>query len=180
MNMNKSKKCVKCGKEFKAYEIINGKLKNYQNRKYCFECSPFAKHNTKNFEKIRKPLIARNCPICGREYIAKGSMCAVCGFNKRSINIRNKVTGIIGDSCCICGYNKTWNNICMHHVNPETKLMNLTLRELMGNKWDTVFLELQKCIPLCYNCHGEFHAGLISEEYIKKLHLEFWSKILVS
>lgn len=56
--------------------------------------------------------------------------------------------------------------------------MSLTSRELVGNKWENVFEELKKCIPLCYNCHGEFHAGLIEEGKIIKLHLEFWNKIL--
>lgn len=40
--------CNKCGKEFKTYVRIEGELRNLGKRKFCLDCSPFNKHNTRN------------------------------------------------------------------------------------------------------------------------------------
>jgi uncharacterized Zn finger protein len=33
-----------------------------------------------------------------------------------------------------------------------------------GRSWERIKVELQKCVPLCANCHVEVHAGLVALE----------------
>ena len=45
--------CQKCLKEFTPTPIIDGKRKILYNRKFCYDCSPFGKHNTSKFAVCR-------------------------------------------------------------------------------------------------------------------------------
>ena len=48
--------CQNCGNSFPVSMVIEGKRRNFQNRLYCLDCSPFRKHNTKNFKKEKQYL----------------------------------------------------------------------------------------------------------------------------
>jgi len=57
------------------------------------------------------------------------------------------------NGCSICGYNKCKRSLVFHHANPVDKVFeihhHLNIQDL--------FKELNKCILLCANCHGEIH-----------------------
>ena len=58
------------------------------------------------------------------------------------------------NGCAICGYNKCARSLDFHHVNPKNKKFNLKLANL--HKKDTLVVEeVNKCILVCRNCHGE-------------------------
>jgi hypothetical protein len=62
--------------------------------------------------------------------------------------------------CKICGYKKCATSLHFHHLNPITKLFNVS--NPPGKyiyHWDKIVLETKKCIVLCANCHGEIHEG---------------------
>ena len=64
----------------------------------------------------------------------------------------------MGGKCVICGYNKTLRSLCFHHRNPEEKDFGIS----GGNmSWERMKCELDKCILVCANCHGEIHDGLV-------------------
>jgi hypothetical protein len=44
-------------------------------------------------------------------------------------------------------------------------------------KWDRVFAEMQKCVLVCGNCHGEIHEGLITDSEVVTLWRERWAQI---
>lgn len=169
-----AKICPKCGESVPDYFFDEDGKKHYlQRRKYCLTCSPFGNHNTKKLEIGGDPRICIECkePISSGQ--KKGRTCFKCFFNKRQKVVVEKVKEIVGDACWICGYNKTWKNICFHHVHPEEKKFGMTTRELML-KWERVFREMQKCIVVCYNCHGEIHDNLIKQDDIIKLWKKKW------
>jgi len=64
-------KCRKCLKEFSGWKRINGLLRNLKNRKFCLDCSPFRKHNTRaTFETTlldKKGCNQKKCEHCGKE-----------------------------------------------------------------------------------------------------------------
>ena len=68
-----------------------------------------------------------------------------------------------GGKCQICGYNKCINSLIFHHVDKNTKefspcdAMNISIER--GEK------ELEKCILICANCHGEIHSENYNYEY---------------
>src|SRR5438105_2918049 len=54
--------CKKCKTEFKINQWINGKRYNLGKRKYCLNCSPFKKHNTRDLTKSKS-----NAPDVSRQ-----------------------------------------------------------------------------------------------------------------
>jgi hypothetical protein len=170
-----AKICPKCNNEVpKFYFDKNGKKHNCQRRKYCFICSPFGQHNTIKLEELKNG--RGKCKLCGKpvQRNSNSSKCYSCFFNQRQSQMILKVQDIVGDKCWICGYNRTWRNIAFHHVDKSQKLFGLTTREFVGYKWSRVFIEMQKCVVVCMNCHGEIHDNIISDKEISKLHTEKW------
>lgn len=60
-------------------------------------------------------------------------------------------------ACIRCGYNKCFAAIHLHHRDPKKK--KFTISSLMSHyPSEKLLLELEKCDPLCANCHAELHA----------------------
>lgn len=158
--------CAKCGDEFPKFLRIDGKYKNFQNRKYCFNCSSLGNHNTKKLEKIIDD--KKICLKCGelknlKEYynkhkIYKYPYCNVC-FNKFStfslIRKKKKALTYKGGKCIKCGYDKYYGALHFHHRDPLEKKYDWS--KLRRFTWDVVTKELDKCDLLCSNCHAETH-----------------------
>jgi len=65
------------------------------------------------------------------------------------------------DSCIVCGYNKDTRVLELHHIDPSTKLYQISQRtKQMPNQ--ATLDELDKCISLCPNCHRELHYNIIT------------------
>ena len=47
-----------------------------------------------------------------------------------------------------------------HHLDPNEKDFNVSNRS-RGMAWETLLIELNKCILVCRNCHSTIHAGII-------------------
>lgn len=63
-----------------------------------------------------------------------------------------------GGKCQICGYNKCVRSLQFHHLDPNEKDFGIS----GGTKsFEKLKPELDKCILVCANCHGEIHDGLI-------------------
>ena len=86
--------------------------------------------------------------------------------HKKEIKERNKIQHLYmkkliydlrSNGCSICGYNKNQNSLHFHHVEPENKKFNINVR---NTRTESLFDELNKCILLCANCHGEIHSLL--------------------
>lgn len=63
----------------------------------------------------------------------------------------------LGGKCEICGYNKNLAALCFHHKDPSDKSIELDMRALSNNSWETICQEANKCKLLCHNCHMEEH-----------------------
>jgi 5-methylcytosine-specific restriction endonuclease McrA len=64
-----------------------------------------------------------------------------------------------GGCCAICGYDRCVVNLVFHHVDPREKSFGLsmnTTKSLAAYR-----AEVEKCVLLCANCHGEVEAGLV-------------------
>ena len=161
--------CVKCNKSFSRRIIIEGKERNLQNRKYCLECSPFGIHQRNHLEKYNKKHPSAHieesltCVRCNRQYVYKypnrsGSTrthCNSCMANRRKCFVKKKIIEYLGGKCFVCGYDKNYANLCVHHKDEKEKLF--TVSGSHGRKWEVIQKELNKCILLCSNCHGELH-----------------------
>lgn len=165
--------CPKCFSPVPSFVVIDGKKRNCQRRKYCFDCSPFGEHNT---ARLEKPLsaVCKVCPICSRHHTQGTRICFCCYFNKQKQRRLCQVEKFVGGfKCWCCGYDKCKRNIHFHHINEKDKLFGLTTRELML-KWDRVISEIEKCVIVCGNCHGEIHEGLKTKDEIDDLWSRQW------
>jgi len=70
---------------------------------------------------------------------------------------------MLGGECAICGYDKCIDALHFHHVDPSTKLFNIS--QSMSRKMEDLEREVRKCILLCANCHQEWH----SKEWNKRI-----------
>ena len=76
-----------------------------------------------------------------------------------------KIKGIEykGGKCQRCGYKKSSWSLDFHHVNSKEKAFGIARYSTLS--WEKIKKELDKCILICKNCHGELHE----EEYLKTL-----------
>ena len=63
-----------------------------------------------------------------------------------------------GGSCRVCKYDRCMDNLTFHHLDSSKKDFQISGT---SKAFDTLKAEVDKCILLCKNCHGEVHAGLL-------------------
>ena len=57
--------------------------------------------------------------------------------------------------CSHCGYKKNPAALQFHHVDPKTKLHNVSnMRRSSYVQWNRIKDEMRKCIVICANCHS--------------------------
>ena len=84
-------------------------------------------------------------------------------------NLKVNFLNYLGGQCIKCGYNQCPEAIDFHHLDPSTKKFEIGKRRKTLDNED-IKIELQKCAPLCRNCHAEFHAGRFElEPYLHKI-----------
>ena len=164
--------CKKCNTQFPNFQAIEGKNRNLSARRYCINCSPFGKHNTRNLtiDKTYNDK-ERHCTTCQilkpiTQYYWKPkeqryhSACKEC-FKKqiKDIQIRNKLKAInyLGGICKKCGFDTPQALIFHHRNGMEDKEFIWT--QMKGKSWEKIKKELDKCDVLCANCHLIHHAG---------------------
>jgi hypothetical protein len=152
---------MKCENKIPNLIKIDGKTKNLSKRRYCLDCSPFGSHNTRSLHIKDKMNV---CKECLKEYKpGHGKLkdiCSTCYRLAYRNKTKQKAVEYKGGRCSVCGYDRYIGSLQFHHVYPEDK--NFIISNLSFNKFDSLVDELDKCILVCSNCHGEIHAGLVN------------------
>lgn len=114
-----------------------------------------------------KQRINYTCKYCGKslEGTKKLSVCDDCSTQpntttrQKEKSRRRKLSFILqkGGKCERCGYDKNLAALNFHHINPESKKINLDASTLGNNSESLLQEEVDKCILLCANCHMEEH-----------------------
>lgn len=157
--------CKTCGESFPNRLEIDGRVRVLSSRKYCLECSPYGKHNTKQLDRLPIGHSGENrkCEGCGRLYVKNRRaghtrrFCNSCLIKNRIAALKEKALEYKGCSCVHCGYSGYVGALEFHHVDPTTKKFDISGRSI---KWERMKPELDKCVVLCSNCHRELHGGL--------------------
>jgi predicted transcriptional regulator len=132
--------------------------------------STYVNHNRINKEQIESGV--KTCPQCketlklDKFYIQKNGeihcWCKKCNDRialQRQKDIKQKSVEYKGGKCNICGYNRYNGSLDFHHMDPSKK--EFSISQLRTYDWEKIKLELDKCICVCRNCHGEIHGGII-------------------
>ena len=158
--------CKKCGVRFPCRITVEGRQRNFGKRKYCLQCSPFNKHNTKSLEKAISTISSGDrlrCTKCGRDYTYKVHMstktvCNSCLINGRRFQVKKRLVEVMGGKCNRCGYSRNIKALSFHHRNHEEKEFSISGKHCFS--LERLLKEVEKCDLVCMNCHAEIHDEL--------------------
>lgn len=163
--------CEECKECFPSRTIIDGKMRNLQNRKYCLKCSPFGEHNTKTFGYVKVQQKLRKCHICDRQTKRKGELCNTCVTKMRRYRIKLEAIEYLGGKCIECGYDECPSALTFHHQDATQKHFEIAMAYRYSD--EEIVAEIKKCILLCQNCHAEHHweedNGYVRDAIIKRI-----------
>ena len=125
-------------------EKVSKKLQKPEKYNYCKKCGVKLSHNNKSG-------ICRKCKPPSKTHSE-----VVAEFRRRR---KRELIKYKGGKCEKCGYDKSVWSLHFHHIDPSKKDFNIsrkgTCRSLEADK-----IEVDKCILVCSNCHGEIHEEL--------------------
>ena len=153
--------CGQCGRSFPNRVWIRGKHKNVFHRKRCLQCSPWGHHNTSPVVRGSAVRVVV-CLRCGksRTYKRNGgtkTYCPACYLHRRFTQMKQRAVKYKGGKCSRCGYSRFLGSLDFHHQDPGKKDFYISHSYCLS--WDKLRRELDKCILVCRNCHGEIHGG---------------------
>ncbi len=157
--------CKKCNAPFPNRFFIDGKERIAKSRKYCLNCSPFGRHNTKKLE-IYAGEQNCICKICNRPFkykpgkTARLDQCLTCIKNQQRQRMKEKAVAYKGGKCMLCGYDRHITSLTFHHLDASKK--HFGIGSNLHRSWEILKTELDQCILLCRNCHAEVEVGFIS------------------
>lgn len=162
--------CKRCNEYFPSKVKIEGKVRDCGHRIFCLKCNPFGERSLRVKNINKDILLSRDesgkksyigiCNICKEEKMLKGRnlACSACRAKIQRNEKKKALLNELNTKCYICGYNKSFCSIDFHHINPDEKEMEIS--GMWHMPIERIRLELQKCVPLCRNCHAELHYGL--------------------
>lgn len=144
-----------CGRIIPFTCVIDGKKRNLKNRKFCLDCSPFGRHNTRNLSMPRSDPSEKFRKYQERERRDR----------------KERPVEMLGGCCSVCGYRKCIAALEFHHRDPEQKSFPLSKENLL-KRWPVVLAESEKCVLYCANCHRELEELLRGLRGCEELELE--------
>ena len=131
--------CCKC-KEDKLEIDFNWRNKSQNKRHHA--CAQCTKKEKKNFYEKNKKRLIREVTIRRND------------ITDQYKEYKSKLT------CVHCNENAP-ECIDFHHIDATTKDANVSAMMGTGFSWSAVLKEIEKCIPVCKNCHAKIHSGRI-------------------
>lgn len=92
---------------------------------------------------------------------------------KKNKRIKKLAKELFGNRCQICRYDRCLRSLHFHHINEKEKIFPISkmfISKLHRRPSIREFvLELNKCVLICGNCHGEIHDNLINIDHISRI-----------
>lgn len=154
---------------------ITKQLMSLKEQAVFWTCSVSSIKRHRYFLRVGKPQIEvtkwssaeKTCEICNQRFktIKFGGTRRYCFdcLPKNSVNpigtirksARMQGIALLGGSCCNCGDDRHYV-LDFHHVDSNEKEESVAYM-LRNNMIKAFFVELEKCILYCANCHREYH-----------------------
>lgn len=152
---------LNCDNQFPSYQIIEGKFKNHQNRKYCFECSPVGKHKIRG--RAKNVPLHENCDLCSKTLDSKTwanrKRCNSCQVKVHRIIKKIRAINLLGGKCKDCGWKpKNVYEVSAMEFHHPNKDKDFEIGRYLNKKWESLMLEFNKCELLCSRCHRIHHS----------------------
>jgi hypothetical protein len=159
--------CKKCATQFPSATVIDGKRRNLSCRRYCLNCSPWGKSNSRRLNLYDGD--NKLCADCGHWkpltdfYVSsKGypsGYCRSCysvNYRGQYKNMKERAVAYKGGVCQDCTRKFPSCVFDFHHLDPTQKDMKLG-GNFKKHDWEDLTVELDKCVLLCANCHRIRH-----------------------
>tara|TARA_B100001287_G_scaffold14699_1_gene11046 strand:- start:756 stop:1283 length:528 start_codon:yes stop_codon:yes gene_type:complete len=144
--------CLQTKNYQQAVGIANQLRKRYQNE--------FAKLLGKAI-KIAEPILPKENSINPKEF----KVYKINPNNKTKLAKRKYIQDMKKTKgCSNCGYNENPDILHYHHINPETKIDNISRMVGKNNSLEKILAEIDKCELLCITCHHKEHG--IKDNYV--------------
>ena len=202
-----NKKCIKCqlkrSKERGYIEIRQTKTQQivdymggccvicgYNKSNYSLEChheDPTQKeHKIAQLKRKKWEIILKEiekcvlvCSNCHRDIHFEEEISDNC-YNRHTWKYRKLLHNFNKNKCFICDNNNI-NNVAYHHIDPSTKLFNISDGIAKGKSIEELTNECKKCVLLCQNCHREYHSKMFHQNinFISTFNDELYLKYLL-
>lgn len=145
------------------------------NPRFCSRsCS--ASHTNAN---VSKRMRETHCPVCNKPKLSNRKYCSKsCRDHIRPLKVsdysktkkwrhktKQQAVDYKGGKCILCGYDKCLQSLDFHHLDASQKEFGIASAYKSLYK---MMKEVDKCILVCSNCHGEIHAGLHQKYLVVK------------
>jgi hypothetical protein len=166
------KHCI-CGAIIPYRVFLDGKWRVLRTRKSCLVClpfgsSPYSQKSSK--EKKRKQNAAKQ----QRYY---GKMLKTYGMGRPNLIRKSRKIEVVkhlGGRCMMCGHSRCVRNLAFHHI--SNKSFQIDERAFQFS-WERLIPEIEKCVLICHNCHGEVHEGLHELRILKILNAQLCTNL---
>ena len=112
----------------------------------------------------------RICKLCRnnfKDYQNKQRIrCGSCNTKIRRYRAKAAAVKLLGEKCIDCGWQGHQAAFQFHHLNPKEK--DFVIGNVANKNWESIKLELKKCVLLCANCHSIRHSTKDGEAFIKE------------
>ena len=114
--------------------------------KICTKCGKELPLDDFYWRDKKRGLKRSECKYCHNSYVKEK-------YKERHdevVKIKSKI------GCAKCGETRFYL-LDFHHINPDEKDEGIAQMLRNNASWERIEQEMQKCVPLCSNCHREFH-----------------------
>ncbi|SRR5258708_2096059 len=92
--------------------------------------------------------------------------CGSCNTKIRRFRAKAAAVKYLGGKCERCGWSGNQAALQFHHKDSKGK--EFTIGNVANKSWDSIKLEMQKCILLCANCHSIEHSTKNDKNFLKE------------
>lgn len=150
-----------CSNSYPSAKRVNGKIHNFANRKYCFECSPLGEHKIRS--RAKNVPLHTNCDLCNKilnsKTWANRKRCNSCQIKVHRVIKKFRAIKLLGGKCFECAWEPQniyeITAIEFHHPNSDK---DFEIGRYLNRKWESLISEILKCQLLCSRCHRIHHS----------------------
>ena len=151
----------KCSNNYPSAKRVNGKIHNFANRKYCFDCSPSGKHKIRS--RAKNVPLHTNCDLCNKVLNSKTwanrKRCNSCQIKVHRVVKKLRAIKLLGGKRFECNWEPQniyeITAIEFHHPNSDK---DFEIGRYLNRKWESLISEILKCQLLCSRCHRIHHS----------------------
>lgn len=126
--------------------------------KTCYRCKLEKPLSAFNKNSYYSDGLSHSCRSCISETTYKPKKEYLIAYSGvRSRELRKKFQDYKSTLCCSkCGESRHWV-LDFHHLESNQKESEVADLVRRGRNFESIKLEIAKCIPLCRNCHADLH-----------------------